>query len=79
MKFDIFHLKYLNFQELEEELTKQQNSFSKFNVAAQQVAQALDEESPAIKRIQVVMEDFNQRWNTIASMLNTKMKHVSQQ
>ena len=22
------------------------------------------------------MEDFNQRWNTIASMLNTKMKHV---
>lgn len=64
-------------QELEQELTQQQNSFGDFNNAAQGVAQTLDEDSTAIQGIQETMEDFNKRWNTIASMLNAKMKHVS--
>ena len=41
------------------------------------MAQTLEEDSPTINRIQDTMEDFNNRWNKIASMLNTKMKHVS--
>jgi len=68
---------FLIIKDLEFELTQQQNSFGEFNNAAQCVAQTLDEESPAIQQIQHTMEDFNNRWNTIASMLNTKMKHVS--
>ena len=64
-------------QELEQELTQQQNSFGDFNNAAQGVAQTLEEDSTAIQNIQETMEDFNKRWNTIASMLNAKMKHVS--
>ena len=70
-------LEYFYFQDLELELTQQQSSFGDFNLAAQRVAQTLEEDSPAIQGIQDTMEDFNQRWNTIASMLNTKMKHVS--
>jgi len=73
---NIFFL-FLIIKDLEFELTQQQNSFGEFNNAAQCVAQTLDEESPAIQQIQHTMEDFNNRWNTIASMLNTKMKHVS--
>ncbi|XP_057306952.1 utrophin-like isoform X3 [Hydractinia symbiolongicarpus] len=62
-------------KELEFELTQQQNSFGDFNLAAQSVAQTMEEDSPAIQGIQDTMEDFNQRWNTIASMLNAKTKH----
>ncbi|XP_065653209.1 utrophin-like isoform X2 [Hydra vulgaris] len=61
---------------LEIELTRQQASFGNFNNAAQTVAQTLEEDSPTIIKIQDTMEDFNNRWNKIASMLNTKMKHL---
>ena len=69
-------LLFLLLQDLEQELTQQQNSFGDFNNAAQGVAQTLEEDSTAIQGIQETMEDFNKRWNTIASMLNAKMKHV---
>ncbi len=62
---------------LEQELTAQQSKFGDFNMAAQQVATNLDEESPAIQQIQLTMEAFNRRWNTIASQLNTKIRLVS--
>ena len=62
---------------LEQELTAQQSTFGEFNLAAQRVAQNLEEDSPAIQAIQDTMEDFNRRWNNIASQLNTKLRLVS--
>ncbi|XP_065057528.1 dystrophin-like isoform X3 [Rhopilema esculentum] len=59
---------------LEQELTAQQSKFGDFNMAAQQVATNLDEESPAIQQIQDTMEAFNKRWNNIASALNSKVR-----
>ena len=64
-------------QILEQELTAQQSKFGDFNMAAQQVATNLDEESPAIQQIQDIMEGFNRRWNAIASQLNSKIRLVS--
>ncbi|XP_048577310.1 dystrophin isoform X2 [Nematostella vectensis] len=52
---------------LEQEMEAQQATFGTFNLAAERVAEHLDEDSDAVMNIQDRMEDFNDQWNKITT------------
>ncbi|KAK2570584.1 Dystrophin [Acropora cervicornis] len=52
---------------MEQEMEAQQATFGTFNLAAEKVAENLDENSPGVADIQDKMEEFNERWNKITT------------
>lgn len=54
----------------------QQATFGTFNLAAEKVAENLEEESPGVAKIQDKMEEFNDRWNKITTEVSTRIALV---
>ena len=55
----------------------QQATFGTFNLAAEKVAENLDENSPGVADIQDKMEEFNERWNKITTDVSGRITLVS--
>ena len=55
----------------------QQATFGTFNLAAEKVAENLDENSPGVADIQDKMEEFNDRWNKITTEVSNRITLVS--
>lgn len=58
---------------LEQEMEAQQATFGTFNLAAEKVAENLDEDSPGVTEIQDKMEEFNDRWNKITTEVSSRI------
>lgn len=58
---------------MEQEMEAQQATFGTFNLAAEKVAENLEEESPGVAEIQDKMEEFNDRWNKITTEVSTRI------
>lgn len=54
----------------------QQATFGTFNLAAEKVAENLDEDSPGVTEIQDKMEEFNDRWNKITTEVSSRISLV---
>lgn len=54
----------------------QQATFGTFNLAAEKVAENLDENSPGVTDIQEKMEEFNDRWNKITTEVSSRIALV---
>ena len=54
----------------------QQATFGTFNLAAEKVAENLDEDSPGVTEIQDKMEEFNDRWNKITTEVSSSISLV---
>ena len=54
----------------------QQATFGTFNLAAEKVAENLEENSPGVTDIQDKMEEFNDRWNKITTEVSIKISLV---
>ena len=61
---------------MEQEMEAQQATFGTFNLAAEKVAENLEEESPGVAEIQDKMEEFNDRWNKITTEVSTRIALV---
>ena len=60
----------------------QQATFGTFNLAAEKVAENLEDNSPGVADIQDKMEEFNDRWNKITTEVSNRisvvwLRHVS--
>ena len=64
-------------QSIEQEMEAQQATFGTFNLAAERVAENLDENSQGVTNIQEKMEEFNDRWNTITTEVSNRISTVS--
>ena len=64
-------------QGMEQEMEAQQATFGTFNLAAEKVAENLDENSPGVADIQDKMEEFNERWNKITTDVSGRITLVS--
>lgn len=58
---------------MEQEMEAQQATFGTFNLAAEKVAENLDENSPGVADIQDKMEEFNDRWNKITTEVSNRI------
>ena len=54
----------------------QQATFGTFNLAAEKVAENLEENSPGVSDIQEKMEEFNDRWNKITTEVSSRIALV---
>lgn len=54
----------------------QQATFGTFNLAAEKVAENLEENSPGVTDIQEKMEEFNDRWNKITTEVSSRIALV---
>ena len=54
----------------------QQATFGTFNLAAEKVAENLEENSPGVTDIQEKMEEFNDRWNKITTEVSSGIAQV---
>ena len=63
-------------QGMEQEMEAQQATFGTFNLAAEKVAENLDENSPGVTDIQEKMEEFNDRWNKITTEVSSRIALV---
>ena len=61
---------------MEQEMEAQQATFGTFNLAAEKVAENLDENSPGVTDIQEKMEEFNDRWNKITTEVSSRIASV---
>lgn len=61
---------------MEQEMEAQQATFGTFNLAAEKVAENLDENSPGVSDIQEKMEEFNDRWNKITTEVSSRIALV---
>ncbi|XP_020893920.1 dystrophin, partial [Exaiptasia diaphana] len=59
--------------DLEQEMEAQQATFGTFNMAAERVAEHLDEDSPGLDNIQDKMEEFNDQWNKITTEVGNRI------
>lgn len=64
-------------QGMEQEMEAQQATFGTFNLAAEKVAENLEENSPGVADIQDKMEEFNERWNKITTDVSGRITLVS--
>lgn len=55
----------------------QQATFGTFNMAAERVAEHLEEDSPGLDNIQDKMEEFNDMWNKITTDVGNRIALVS--
>ena len=72
-----FPLLLASLQGMEQEMEAQQATFGTFNLAAEKVAENLDENSPGVADIQDKMEEFNERWNKITTEVSNRITLVS--
>lgn len=61
---------------MEQEMEAQQATFGTFNLAAEKVAENLEENSPGVTDIQEKMEEFNDRWNKITTEVSSRIALV---
>ena len=61
---------------MEQEMEAQQATFGTFNLAAEKVAENLEENSPGVTDIQEKMEEFNDRWNKITTEVSSRIAVV---
>ena len=55
----------------------QQATFGTFNMAAERVAEHMEEDSPGVDAIQDRMEEFNDQWNSITTEVSNRIALVS--
>ena len=71
-----YHKTISPLQNMEQEMEAQQATFGTFNLAAEKVAENLEENSPGVTDIQEKMEEFNDRWNKITTEVSSRIAVV---
>lgn len=71
-----YHKTIFPLQNMEQEMEAQQATFGTFNLAAEKVAENLEENSPGVTDIQEKMEEFNDRWNKITTEVSSRIALV---
>ena len=63
-------------QILEQELEIQRNEFDKLNRSAENIVEHLEENNKAVEDIQLVLDEFSQRWDSVVQQMEMHSKWV---
>ncbi|XP_071801510.1 dystrophin-like isoform X3 [Asterias amurensis] len=65
-------------QILEQELEIQRNEFDKLNRSAENIVEHLEENNKAVEDIQLVLDEFSQRWDSVVQQMEMHSKWIAE-